>query len=118
MIVRHAISSAGMTLVLFAAPVHAGPCTDRIYQTDLAVAKLLDVAAAQGRPAPESTFATMHRQPTPSTVASAEAKVGDLSPADFQAITEDMDQARDADDAGDRAACEKALGAVDRILSR
>ncbi len=118
MIVRHAILSAGMTLVLFAAPAHAGPCTDRIYQTDLAVAKLLDVAAAQGRPAPESTFATMHRQPTPSTIASAEAKAGDLSAADFQAITEDMDQARSADDAGDRVACEKALGAVDRILGR
>ena len=118
MIVRHAISSAGMTLVLFAAPAHAGPCTDRIYQTDLAVAKLLDVAAARGRPAPESTFATMHRQPTPSTVASAETKVGDLSPADFEAITKDMDEARNADDAGDRAACEKALGAVDRILNR
>lgn len=118
MIVRHAISSAGMTLVLFAAPAHAGPCTDRIYQTDLAVAKLLDAAAAQGRPAPESSFATMHRQPTPSTVASAETKAGDLSPADFEAVTKDMDEARAADDAGDRAGCEKALGAVDRILSR
>ncbi len=118
MIVRHAISSAGMTLVLFAAPAHAGPCTDRIYQTDLAVAKLLDVAAAQGRPAPESSFATMHRQPTPSTVASAETKAGDLSPADFEAITKDMDEARAADDADDRAGCEKALGAVDRILNR
>ena len=118
MIVRHAISSAGMTLVLFAAPAHAGPCTDRIYQTDLAVAKLLDIAAAQGRPAPESTFATMHRQPTPGTVASAEERAGDLSPAEMQAVTKDMDEARAADDAGDRAACEKALSAVDRILNR
>ena len=117
MIVRHAIASAGMALVLSAAPAHAGPCTDRIYQTDLAVAKLLDVAAAQGRPAAESTFATMHRQPTPGTVASAEAKVGDLSPADFEAITKDMDEARNADDAGDRDGCEKALSAVDRILN-
>jgi hypothetical protein len=107
-----------MTLVLFAAPAHAGPCTDRIYQSDLAVAKLLDVAAAQGRPAPESTFATMHRQPTPSTVASAETKVGDLSPAEMQAITTDMDEARNADDAGDRAGCEKALSAIDHILRR
>jgi hypothetical protein len=116
-IVRHAIASAGMALVLSDAPAHAGPCTDRIYQTDLAVAKLLDVAAAQGRTAAESTFATMHRQPTPGTVASAEAKVGDLSPADFEAITKDMDEARNADDADDRAGCEKALGAVDRILN-
>jgi hypothetical protein len=116
-IVRHAISSAGMTFVLFGVAAHAGPCTDRIYQTDLAVAKLLNVAAAQGRPAAQSTFATMHRQPTPSTVASAEAKAGDLSPADFEAITKDMDEARNADDAGDRDGCEKALVAVDQILN-
>jgi hypothetical protein len=117
MIVRHATASA-MALVLFATAAHAGPCTDRIYQTDLAVSKLLDVAAAQGRPAAESTFATMHRQPTPSTVASAEAKAGDLSLADFEAITKDMDEARNADDAGDRAGCEKALDTVDRMLHR
>jgi hypothetical protein len=115
-IVRHAIEPASLALVLFAAAAHAGPCTDRIYQTDLAVSKLLDAAAAQGRPAAESTFATMHRQPTPSTVASAEAKAGDLSLADLQAITADMDQARSADDAGDRAGCEKALDTVDRML--
>ena len=117
MIVRHATASA-MALALFAATAHAGPCTDRIYQTDLAVSKLLDAAAAQGRPAAESTFATMHRQPTPGTVASAEAKAGDLSLADFEAITKDMDEARNADDAGDRAGCEKALDTVDRMLHR
>ncbi len=118
MIVRHAIASAGMMLVLLAAPAHAGPCTDRIYQIDLAVAKLLDVAAAQGRPAAESTFATTHRQPTPGTVASAEERAGDLPPADFEAITKDMDEARADDDAGDRAGCEKALNEVDRMLKR
>jgi hypothetical protein len=117
-IVRHAIASASMAVVCFAAAAHAGPCTDRIYQTDLAVSTLLGAAAAQGRPAAESTFATMHRQPTPSTVASAEAKAGALSPDDFEAITAGMDQARSADDAGDRAGCEKALDTVDRMLHR
>ena len=105
---------------LFCSPRRRTRAPARIgfYQTDIAIEKLLDVAAAQGRPAPESTFATMHRQPTPSTIASAEARAGDLSSADLQAITEDMDQARTADDAGDRAPCEKALSAVDRILNR
>ena len=118
MIVRHAISSAGMTFVLFGVAAHAGPCTDRIYQTDLAVAKLLNVAAAQGRPAAQSTFATMHRQPTPDSIASAEQQAGDLSSADVQAITEAMDVARHADDEGDRDGCEKALSEVDRVLNR
>jgi hypothetical protein len=65
MIARQAAAVAGMALILGAAPAYAGPCTDRIYQTDLDVAKLLDSAAAQGKPAAQSTFATMHRQPTP-----------------------------------------------------
>src|SRR5271169_2519615 len=107
-----------MTLVLFAAPVHAGPCTDRIYETDLAVAKLLDAAAAQGRPAPESAFATMHRQPTPGSVATAEQQAGDLTADELQTITEAMDVARHADDSNDRAGCEKALSDVDHMLNR
>jgi hypothetical protein len=117
MLVRFAISSAGMALVLIAPPAHAGPCTDRIYQTDVAVEKLLDAAAAQGQPAVESTFATMHRQPTPRSVANAEAKAGDLTPAQTQTIMDAMEQARKADDAGDQAGCEKALGQAQQILN-
>ena len=85
MIVRNAIAAAG--LAIFAAPAHAGPCTDRIYQADLAVENILDAAASNGKPAAQSTFATLHRQPTPGTVASAEQKAGDLSSAQVEAIT-------------------------------
>jgi hypothetical protein len=118
MIVRQATVAAGMALVLGAAPALAGPCTDRIYQTDLDVAKLLNSAAAQGQPATQSTFATMHRQPTPGSIASAEQQAGDLTTDEVQAITEDMDEARHADDAGDNDGCEKALSDVDRMLNR
>jgi hypothetical protein len=117
MIVRYATSAAGLAFILGAAPAQAGPCTDRIYQTDLAVSKLLD-SAAQGRPADESTFATMHRQPTPGSVANAEEQAGDLTADEVEAITEAMDVARHADDAGDSAGCEKVLGEVDRMLKR
>ena len=58
----------------------------------------------------------MHRQPTPGTVASAEEKAGDLSSDQVQAITEKLDAARDADDKGNRAACEKALNEAERML--
>src|SRR5580704_16420567 len=119
MIVRQATAAAaGMALILGAAAAHAGPCTDRIYQTDLDVAKLLDSAAAQGQPAAESTFATMHRQPTPGSIASAEQDAGELTSEEAQAITEAMDEARHADDEGDQAGCEKALNDVDRILKQ
>ncbi len=118
MIVRRATAVAGTALVLGAAPAGAGPCTDRIYQTDLRVSKLLDSAAAEGRTAPQSTFATMHRQPTPGSIASAEQQAGDLSSAHLEAITRAMDEARNADDQGDRADCEKALSEVDRALDQ
>jgi hypothetical protein len=118
MIVRLAAALAGMAITLGAGPAYAGPCTDRIYQTDLDVAKLLNSAAAQGRPATQTAFATMHRQPTPGSVASAEQQAGDLTGEEAQAITEAMDGARRADDEGDREGCEKALSDVDRMLKR
>ena len=116
MIVRQATAVAGMALILSAAAAHAGPCTDRIYQTDLDVAKILDSAAAQGEAQPQSAFATMHRQPTPGSIATSEQQAGDLTSEEAQAITEAMDEARHADDEGDSAACEKALNDVDRML--
>lgn len=116
MLVRNAIAPAATALALIATPAHAGPCTDRIYQADLAVEKILDAAASNGKPAAQSTFATMHRQPTPGTVASAEQQAGDLSSAQVEAITEKLDAARDADDKGDSAACDRALNEVDRML--
>jgi hypothetical protein len=117
-IVRNIMAPTATALVLIAAPAHAGPCTDRIYQSDLAVEKLLDAAAANGTPAPQSSFATLHRQPTPATVASAEQKAGALSSAQVEAITQKLDAARDADDKGDRTACETALNQADRMLNR
>ena len=58
----------------------------------------------------------MHRQPTPGTVANAEEKAGDLSSGQVEAITSKLDDARDADDKGDRAACEKALNEAEKML--
>jgi hypothetical protein len=116
MIVRQAAAAAGMALTLGAGSAHAGPCTDRIYQTNLDVAKLLNSAAAQARPARQSTFATMHRQPTPGSIATAEQQAGSLTDDEVQAITEAMDEARRADEAGDQEGCEKALSDVDRLL--
>ena len=118
MIVRRAAAMAGLTAILGAGPAYAGPCTDRIHETNLAVAKLLGSAAAHGRPAAESTFARLHRQPTPGTIASAERQAGDLSADELHAITAAMDKARHADDQDDAAGCETALNEVNRALRR
>ena len=111
-----AIASGAAALALWTAASYAGPCTDEIYQADIAIGKRLDAIAAQGKAAPESTFATTHHQPTPQSVARAEAQVGDLSEADLNTLTQDMEAARKADAANDHAGCEKALADVGRIL--
>ena len=116
MAVRASRSLSAAALALLSGPALAGPCTDEIYQAEVALGKRLNAIAAAGRPAPESNFATMHRQPTPQSVAGAEAQVGDLSEADLNAMTQDMEEARKADAANDRAGCEKALADVRRIL--
>ena len=116
MTVRNALAPAVSAVALIAAPAHADPCADRINAANLAVEKLLDAAAAKAKPAAESSFATMHRQPTPGTVASAEEKQGELSSDEVVAITSKLDAARDADNRGDGPACEKAMNEVDRML--
>jgi hypothetical protein len=115
---RHLVALSSAALALFSTAAQAGPCAGQIYDEDIAISKRLDAAAARGKPAPESGFATMHRQPTPLTVAGAEEKAGDLSEADVKALTAFMDEARKADTAGDIAACKKALADVDRMLNK
>jgi hypothetical protein len=99
MIVRQAAALAGMALLIVTSAAHAGPCTDRISQTNLDVAKALDSAEAPGN-------------------ISATEQAGDLTSEEAREMTEDMDEARHADDEGDGAACEKALGEVERLLKR
>ena len=62
------------------------------------------------------TFATSHRQPTPATIAGAEEKAGDIPASGVEDIRKFMVEARQADDAGDKAGCEKALAEAKTIL--
>jgi hypothetical protein len=116
MAVRHALALGATALALLSGPALAGPCAERLYRDDLALGRKLNAAAARGRTAVETTGALLHHQPTPSSVAQAEAAVGDLSEAEAKAATEAMEEARKADVAGDKEACEKALDDFERIL--
>ena len=108
------LGAVGLTFVCL--PALAGPCADEIYQTDIAIGKRLSAAAASGAAGAQSSFANLHRQPTPATVASAEAKLGELPDADVQRIRTFMDEARRADAANDKADCEKALAEARKIF--
>ena len=102
--------------MLVSVPAMAGPCLNDIYQADEEIGKVLDAAAAKGKVGAESNFATMHRQPTPATVAGAEQQLGDISEAQVKAVRAFMQEARKADAANDKPACEKALADARQML--
>jgi hypothetical protein len=94
---------------------YAGPCSPEVTQ----IQNLIDGkihAKVGAATATESTAAKTHHQPTPSSIAAAEAEHGQLSPEEFTAVNAAMAQALKADGAGDRSACEQALADAKRLL--
>jgi len=59
---------------------YAGVCSDAVASMQAHVDARLDAIAGSGRAGVESGAALIHRQPTPSSVAAAEEKLGELSP--------------------------------------
>jgi len=59
---------------------YAGPCSQDIARLQAARDAKLAAAVAAGPSAHEGTAATMHRQPTPRSIATAESELGGLSP--------------------------------------
>ena len=94
----------------------AGPCTSQIDAAQAGIDARLEARAASGPSAQESVNATLSRQPTPASIAAAEAKLHELSPRRISAVKTAMAQARAADAAGDIKACQRALAKVRRVL--
>jgi hypothetical protein len=95
---------------------YAGPCSQQIDRVQAEIDAKLEAKAAAGPTARESTAATMNRQPTPGSLAAAEARLGEVSPQKTEAVAAAMARAREADGAGDQSACEQALADVRRAL--
>ncbi len=90
------------------APVAArSSCSAELQRTRIAVNKALAQHAAAGPFAPESKFAKLGHQPTPSTLAQAESKF-DNWPNGSDAVAA-LQRARQASKAGDSQACLDAL---------
>jgi hypothetical protein len=103
-------------LAASAGAAHAGPCAAQIGEMQARFDAKLALAARSGPTARESVAATDHRQPTPDSIAAAEAKLGDLSPRTVEAVESGMTRARKADAQGNKAACDAALAAVRRAI--
>jgi len=94
---------------------HAGPCSQEIDGVQARVDARLAANAAAGPSAPESPAAKLHRQPTPSSI---EAAGGKLREEAAQVIRGAMARAREADQAGDLAACQQALAQVQAAIGQ
>jgi len=95
---------------------YAGPCSHDIDSMQARIDAKLERKAAAGPDAPESTDATMNRQPTPGSIAAAEERLGEVSPLKAAAVAQAMTRAREADSAGDKSVCERALAEAERAL--
>jgi hypothetical protein len=102
-------------LVLIAAfaasmsPGFAGPCSRAVDRMQARIDARLEVAAGRGPTAPVSSGAYLHRQPTPRSLAAAESRLGEVSPQTIEAVRAAMVRAREADRAGDKRGCTRAL---------
>ena len=97
---------------------YAGPCSQDIARLQAAMDAKLAATAARGPSAPEGSAATMHRQPTPRSIATAESELGEVSLERAKAFTAAMARAREADSASDESACKQALADAERVLGK
>ena len=107
-------TAAVFASLLWIQPGFAGPCTAQIDEAQSRLDKRIEAIAAAGATGKQSEAAQLHRQPTPGSVAAAEQKLGEgtsLEPA-MTALS----QARQADAANDKAACDSALAEVTRVV--
>ncbi len=76
----------------------------------------VEAMAAAGPTGPQGAVAGMSSQPTPRSMAAAEARLGEVSPETVDAVRQTMLRARAADSAGNKSACEQALADVQRAI--
>lgn len=94
---------------LSVAPAHAGPCTDKIAQFELAVRQSAGQPNA-GPMAPQSIGAQIDRQPTPASIKRAEER----AQAKFAAT---LARAKRFDARGNRAGCTRALAQAEAMYN-
>jgi hypothetical protein len=97
---------------------YAGPCSQDIARLQAAMQSKVRTAVTAGPTAPEGTTATMHRQPTPRSIATAESELGGLSPDQVKAAVAALARARAADSANDESACKQAIADAEGVLGQ
>ena len=114
---RRYMASYTLALVLLPLPCLAGPCASDIDAMQMNIASKLSSIAAAGPAVDQTVGAQMHRQPTPDSVATRESALGEVSASKIEEVKNAMARARQADAAGDKTLCERALNDVQRALT-
>jgi hypothetical protein len=112
---RAALTALAIITPLSAA--HAASCSDDIDRMQARIDARIEAIAAAGPFVPTSVSAGMGVQPTPFGIATVEERMGELSRNNVDAVRDAMAQARAANAAGNRKACEKALTEVRHIVA-
>jgi hypothetical protein len=103
--------------VLSTSAGNAGPCAREIDRTWIEVGAKLQARVGAGRSNVQGTVGLLHHQPTPSSIAAAEEKIGDRWVALETAVIA-LARAREADHANDAGTCREALMAAQRAFVR
>jgi hypothetical protein len=97
------------------AQAHAGPCSDAIDRVQAQVDATIDQRADAGPWLRESNSALLNHQPTPRSIAAAEAAAG--RGRKQEAALAALGRARDADFRGDATQCHHELANVRQLLN-
>ena len=116
MSIRRLLMLSAAALAASMSAGYAGPCSHEIDHLQARIDARLEQAARTGPVAPESREALLHHQPTPGSIAAAESRLGEVSSRTVDIVAGAMARAREADRAGDRSACERALADAQSVL--
>src|SRR5258708_38709216 len=116
MSIHHRCALITTAIIVSIEPSYAGPGSPQIAHMQSSVDALIAAAAVASPPGRQSTAAMRHRQPTPSSVAAAEARIEEEERV--KPVAAALAQAREADRSGDNDTCERALADVRRAIGQ
>jgi hypothetical protein len=109
------IAVSAAALAISTLPSSAGPCAQRVDQAWMQVDIKIQARLAAGRSLPQGVIALLHHQPTPSSVSAAENALGQGWGVLERAVAA-LAKAREADEAGNKAACDRALAEMQSAI--
>jgi hypothetical protein len=114
---RRILASYVAAIMLSTSPGNAGPCTREIDGEWIEVGAKIQARIGAGCSSVQGAVGLLHHQPTPSSAAAAEEKVGDMWVPLETAVTA-LARAREADHANDASTCKEAIFAAQRAFVR